>query len=288
MGGRQDAMPLDEPRLEPLPAMPPGHAMSPLSAVDYHALIDSPEAPQVLALAVSGDDGDHGEPQQHRSGQLYCLKQGLMMVQCESGLFVSPPRFVGWIPPLAAHAVAGRGPIEGWTVFIKAEAVQGLPSHPALLAGSALLAPLAERLAQWAPEAWHRPEYQRMSQVFLDEVLAAAVQGLSLPMPEDRRLRAIARVLIENPADPRNAAQLARWAGLSARSLTRHWAASVGMSLAKYRQVARLLKSLDGLSQGQDVQQVAWSVGFESVSAYIHAFKGTFGFTPGQYFARQD
>ncbi|WP_081976917.1 AraC family transcriptional regulator [Bordetella trematum] len=266
--------------------MSSGHATPLPPAVDYHALIDSPQAPQVLALSVSGDDEDHGDPQQHRSGQLYCLKQGLMVVQCEAGLFVSPPRFVGWIPPLAEHAVAGRGPIEGWTVFIKAEAVQGLPSQPALLAGSPLLAPLAERLAQWQPEAWRTPEYLRMSQVFLDEVRLAPVQGLSLPMPEDRRLRAIARVLIEQPADPRSASQLARWAGLSARSLTRHWAASVGMSLAKYRQVARLLKSLDGLSQGQDVQQVAWSVGFESVSAYIHAFKGTFGFTPGKYFAR--
>lgn len=90
---------------------------------------------------------------------------------------------------------------------------------------------------------------------------------------------------MQNPADPRSGAELALWAGLSPRSLSRHWTQAVGMSIAKYRQVARILNSLDGLSQGRDVQQVAWDVGFESVSAYINAFRQTFGFTPGKYLA---
>lgn len=256
--------------------------------LDVRKLVDSPAAPDVFALSISHELAHASDKHRHACGQLYCLTQGLMMVRTESGLFANPPRFVGWIPPHFEHAIVGPGVVTGWTVFINKACVAGLPDRPALLACSKLLEPLVERLAQWSPEHWSSTQYARMSSVFLDELAVASIQKLSLPLPEDKRLRAIASVLMENPSDPRTGPELALWAGISPRSLTRHWVQAVGMSIAKYRQVARVLNSLDGLARGRDVQQVAWDVGFDSVSAYISAFRGTFGFTPGQYFTHKN
>lgn len=255
------------------------------AGIDVRRIVDSADAPDVLAVAISQALANSADRHRHESGQLYCLRQGLMMVRTESGLFANPPRFVGWIPPHFEHSIVGPGALTGWTVFVAKTCVAGLPERPALLECSALVEPLAERLAGWSPQRWTSPEYKRMCSVFIDELRAAGTGRLSLPMPEDARLRAIAGVLMENPSDPRTGAELAHWAGISPRSLSRHWMQEVGMSLSKYRQVARLLNSLDGLAKGRDVQQVAWDVGFESVSAYTSAFKATFGFTPGKYFA---
>ncbi len=261
----------------------PGRMSGPASQ-QVRQWVDSAAAPPVLALSIDYELAQAGDRHRHASGQLYCLRQGVMMAHTDAGLFANPPRFVGWIPPHVEHSIIGPGPVIGWTVFVRPDRIAGLPATPALLTCPRLLEPLVERLSESPSAHWPSPQYRRLAEVFLDELCAAEVRGLSLPLPEDRRLRAITRVLMENPADPRTGPELAHWAGLSPRSLSRHWSAAVGMSIAKYRQVARLLKSLDGLAKGRGVQQVAWDVGFETASAYILAFKATFGVTPGKYF----
>lgn len=245
--------------------------------------IDSEDAPDLFALSSSFTLQSSEEKHIHEAGQLFCLKQGLMMVESKHGFFVNPPRFIAWIPPDTEHSFANPGPIEGWTVFIKKERTKNLPDHPALLDCSELLEPLAKRLAGWAVTDFSSNEYQRMSEVFLDELQHSTIQPFSLPLPEDAKLRKIATLLIENPANYKTGSELASWVGMSSRSLTRHWMNAVGISLTQYRQLSRLLNSINSLSKGKDVQQVAWEVGYESVSAYITAFKKNFGFTPGKY-----
>lgn len=248
-----------------------------------YSFIDSDQAPPVLAFTTELEVQQNDVRHCHTSGQLYFLRQGIMTVYTDTGWLATPPRFVGWIPPSHPHTVVGSGLLDGWTAFVRPSDTSGLPAHPALLRCSGLVAPAVARLAQYSMEDWRSEAYQRLGEVLLDELRDAEVHGPSLQLPEDQRLRAIADALISNPADGRTSAQLASWAGISTRSLSRHWAAQVGMSIAKYRQVVKVLKSLESLSQGRDIQQIAWDVGFESVSAYINAFKASFGETPRRY-----
>ena len=53
------------------------------------------------------------------------------------------------------------------------------------------------------------------------------------------------------------------------------------MSFGLWRQKARLLESVRLLAQGGSVTDAALDSGYSSVSAYIAAFKQTFGCTPG-------
>ena len=173
-----------------------------------------------------------------------------MTVNTSSGIFANPPRLVGWIPPWFDHALVGPGRVLGWTVLIDEALAAPLPDRPVLLSCPTVLEPLAERLAVLEPELWSSARYARLGQVFLDELYESTPQELTLPLPEEPRLRQIARLLMDDPADTRTGPELAQWAGLSARSLSRHWSSAVGMSLSKYRQVSRLLKSLEGLAAG--------------------------------------
>ena len=54
-----------------------------------------------------------------------------------------------------------------------------------------------------------------------------------------------------------------------------------GMPFGLWRQKARLLESVRLLVQGGSVTDAALDPGYSSVSAYIAAFKQTFGYTPG-------
>ncbi|WP_052696623.1 AraC family transcriptional regulator [Pantoea sp. BL1] len=247
-----------------------------------------PNAPKVIAAALSKQLDRESRTHRHAAGQLYCLKQGMMTVNTPSGIFANPPRLVGWIPPHFEHAIIGPGRVLGWTVLVDEALSAPLPKHPVLLSCPSVLEPLAERLASLSPDSWGSDRYNRLCDVFLDELYESIEHALTLPLPEEPRLRQIARLLMDNPADTRTGPELAQWAGLSPRSLSRHWASAVGMSLSRYRQVSRLLKSLEGLADGKSVQQVAWQVGFDSVSSYISAFRSAFGSTPGKYFTPPD
>lgn len=272
----------DDPLVHPQEDSP-----EPLELADVRMIVDSPHAPPVLALAIAHELDRSHTLHRHASGQLYCLHQGVMMVKTDSGIFANPPRLVGWIPPGHEHSVSGGPQMTGWTVFLHEKNAASLPKHPALLRCSALVEPVAQRLAQYLPHERQGAAYRRLSGVFMDELRTAQIQGPSLPLPLEPRLRRIAMALIGNPADSRTGPALAKWAGISERSLSRLWTPSTGMSISKYRQIARVLGSLEALSQGRGIQNTAWDVGFESVGAYINAFKDFFGFTPGRYMAQQ-
>jgi AraC-like DNA-binding protein len=57
-----------------------------------------------------------------------------------------------------------------------------------------------------------------------------------------------------------------------------------GLSFRGWRQRMRLLSSLGTLEQGRSVTEAALSCGYDSTSAFIAAFKGLFGVTPGEMF----
>ena len=60
-----------------------------------------------------------------------------------------------------------------------------------------------------------------------------------------------------------------------------------GMNYRLWRQRQRLLASLNALEAGDSVTGAALDSGYDSTSAYIAAFKGLFGFTPGELFRQR-
>ena len=50
-----------------------------------------------------------------------------------------------------------------------------------------------------------------------------------------------------------------------------------------WRQKVRMLDSIRLLAEGKSVTEAAFDTGYASVSAFIAAFRHTFGCTPGRY-----
>ena len=57
------------------------------------------------------------------------------------------------------------------------------------------------------------------------------------------------------------------------------------MSLGKWRQQLRLLKSLQLLAAGEKISHAALEAGYGTPSAFIAMFRKTLGTTPRRYFA---
>jgi AraC-like DNA-binding protein len=66
--------------------------------------------------------------------------------------------------------------------------------------------------------------------------------------------------------------------------LTRLFIKETEMTFRQWRQQARLIEALKLLAKGTSVKEVAFDVGYESVSAFIYMFKKSLGSTPGNFF----
>ena len=150
---------------------------------------------------------------------------------------------------------------------------------------SPLLRELIVRVAELAALDSREPVEVRLMTVLLDELERAEIEPLLLPLPSDARARNAADCILKDPADRATTPALARRCGLSARTLERLFQAETGMRFGLWRQKARLLESVRVLVEGRSVTDAALESGYSSVSAYIAAFKQTFGCTPGAMLA---
>jgi AraC-like DNA-binding protein len=106
---------------------------------------------------------------------------------------------------------------------------------------------------------------------------------LVLPASTDRRISAIMSVTREH-IDSVTLAQVCRTAGMSERSLRRHFSRCTGMSWEQYRQRLRLCLAIDSLDGGsRSVGQIAADVGYRNPAAFARAFKSVMGMTPVDY-----
>ena len=105
---------------------------------------------------------------------------------------------------------------------------------------------------------------------------------LALPLPADARALRIASEVLADSASNETVEKLARRHGAGRRTVERLFLKETGMSFGLWRQKVRMLHSVRFLSDGKSVTETALDAGYNSVSAFIAAFKQTFGCTPGK------
>lgn len=221
----------------------------------------------------------------HDTGQLFALREGLQLIETPSGRWVQPPGWIGWIAPRCAHAAQSFGATAGWSLHIDATAAAALPKEPHVFAATPLVQGLVDRLISLdASDALLEPRRGRLVGVLVDELAEGDRPSLHLPMPQDKRLVAMAAALADDPALADGIDAWADRIGMARRTLTRRFAAETGLSFAQWRQQARLLKAVELLSLKVPVTAVALTVGYSSVSAFIEAFRKHFGRTPARFF----
>lgn len=251
-------------------------------AASHPGDLDDPGRP-VVALA-----SDHAGPHRfslhrHLRAQLVYAVAGVMTVRTSEGTWVVPPQQAVWVPPGVAHEVRSATDLAMRTLYIHPAATGGLPRGCCVVTVPALLRELI-LTATTLPEAYapDGPEARLMA-VIPDQLRRLEPEPLHLPIPADRRLRAVTEALSQHPADGRSLAQWARTAAASERTLARLFKQETGMTFGAWRQRLRLLLAIGRLAEGQAVTAVAYDLGYESPSAFVAMFRRELGAPPARY-----
>ncbi|MPY25041.1 helix-turn-helix transcriptional regulator [Shewanella psychropiezotolerans] len=119
--------------------------------------------------------------------------------------------------------------------------------------------------------------------VLNDQLVLANSYQIPLLIPDDRRLKTIFSQLKQQPDLQLTLSDWARRVGASERTLSRLCAKEFNQSFSLWRQNVRLVLALQLLESKQSINSIALDLGYQSDSAFIHAFKGLFNQTPTQY-----
>jgi len=199
-------------------------------------------------------------------------------------MWVVPPLRAVWIPPNVEHEVTMLGEVELRTVYVAAEA---MPTHLrdcSVIEVSELLRALFEALLSADPgeDSCARRHYL-MTELLLAEVRKAPALRLGLPMPRDRRLSAVCHGLANDPASSLTLEDWAKRVGASSRTLARLFQDETSMGFAAWRQQLRLARSIELISRGTPLGEVAHTMGYTGLSAFSAMFKRAFGTPPSRF-----
>jgi AraC-like DNA-binding protein len=227
------------------------------------------------------------DPHRHRRGQMLLVQRGALSCEVEGGLWIVPPRSAVWIPGGALHAIKVTGRLEGYNAFIDQDLRQDLPQVCCAVSVTPLLRELLIRSAGLPLLYEEGGVNARLLSVLLDEVAAAPVEDLHLPMPADSRLRKMVGLMMAAPEDRATMDVWAKRAGLSARTLERLISRQTGMSFGRWRQQLGVVLAVKWLAGGASIQQVAADLGYESVPSFVTMFRKALGTSPGRYMAER-
>jgi len=127
--------------------------------------------------------------------------------------------------------------------------------------------------------------FRSLATVCLD--LAAVPDEFWLPQAQSPELAAALAYTLAHIGNRLNVADVAAAVNVSERTLARRFAEETGMTWRQYLRRARLIRAMELLAERDDnVINIAYAVGFTSLSAFNHAFREFTGETPSAYRGR--
>lgn len=220
----------------------------------------------------------------HHKGQLVLAVHGGVTCEVPKAMWMVPPQHAVWIPGGMPHSNRATDNARIYFLFIAPDAAQ-MPSECCTLSISPLLRELIRYLADQAPDYPRQGATARLVAVLLEQLVAAPVEQLHLPISEHPKIRSITEALAQDAADRTTLTQWAQRLAMSERSLARLVKKETGLTFGRWRQQLHLIVALHQLASGTSVQQVAGKLGYDSVTAFITMFKKALGQSPTHYFA---
>jgi AraC-like DNA-binding protein len=239
----------------------------------------------VVALATDLPPAHEIDWHSHPRFQLVYAARGVMTVDTHDATWVVPPQRAVWMPPTVPHRLKASGAVELRSLYIRPDAAARMPASCQVLEVTPLLRELILRATELPHEYDVRGPAGRTMRLLLDELASLQRLPYHLPMPKGAPLAPICRRLLETPSETATLAELAasNVAGISVRTLARHFRRETGMSFAEWRRRARLLRALGWIAEGRPIVEVAIELGYDSPSAFSAMFRRELGAPPSRF-----
>ncbi len=246
--------------------------------------VDKIQRPVAATLSSAEFVGETG-PHSHLKTQLMYVISGVLTIQANGGIWTVPPRCALWIPSGMPHSGWTAGKMEIANLYLDPELTAPLNDQCGIVFVKPLLRELIFRfIADRRGSQMDAERETRATAVLLDELFAAPLEPIHLPMPRDRRMLRLTEAMIEDPSTRLTIKEWGARVGASDRTLTRLFQRETGMSFRRWKQQLHVGLALQRLASGDLVNRIAGDLGYESVSAFIVMFRRMLGTTPTRYF----
>jgi AraC-like DNA-binding protein len=252
-----------------------------LNPPDFGRVLDA-ERP-ILSFSWQKAGAHRASAHRHERGHIIHMESGVYWAITPEGKWLVPPGQALWIPPNVHHEIYAQGSVSARMIFV--DPFYAAPLHSRC--GTTLVSPLLTELIQKACE--YGNDYQldspagRLARVMLDELAQLALAPLHLPISQDHRLARVMARLIKRPDAQIKLEEVAKDAGASHRTLARLFHQETGMTFSQWKTRLMLVESVERLSRGGSVTQVAVDLGYGSTSSFVYMFRSNMGISPGRY-----
>jgi len=218
----------------------------------------------------------------HGWAQVAYAPRGVLRIGAADSTWIVPPSRAIWVPPQVPHEVLVIEHAFLRTLYVDESVIPDGLDMCRVVEVSALL---REVIAAIDMRGLPAAREQLLGALALDELTRSEPLPLSVPMPNEKRLRALCEALL---ADPANADSLEYWAagiGASTRTIARLFRQELGMSFSQWRQQALLAHAIPLLHRGRPLSVIAHELGYRSQSAFSAMFRRAFGKSPRAFMA---
>ena len=220
----------------------------------------------------------------HQMGQLIFVEKGVQYLHTQERTYLLPTHHCAWIPPGLLHKTSAPvTPVHLRCIFLSRTA-----DHPFFEQLNIFHTPKVLREMILFTEQWSRLEEDDQLEFdflkALTGILPIAFKAslpLVLPVPQNPRIASMIDYLTENVASEIKIPEVAAKFNLSARTMERLFQKDIGITVAGYIKLYKIIKAVELLSvSGENVKSVALKVGYESVSTFSNTFFNILGVRP--------
>jgi AraC-like DNA-binding protein len=234
-------------------------------------------------LAYEYPRGFHVHEHAHGSDQLIYAIRGVMKVSAGPGVWLIPPHFAIWIPARTYHSIRMPGAVSMRTLCMRCRLSSLLPQTCVVLPITPLLRELIIETVRMKELRARDRLHCAPRDLLISHVESAAPIPISVILPSDRRARAIADRIMDNPADRHTFLAMCESVGASVRTIQRLFRRETGSDFEFWRRQVRLMKAIELLVSGHSVKGAAFALGYRQPTAFVEMFRGILGTTPGAW-----
>jgi AraC-like DNA-binding protein len=220
---------------------------------------------------------------QHRRSQLLFAEWGTMLVQTAHGAWMVPPHQGIWIPAGVIHSITMLSKVATRSVYLEDGTADGMAGPCQVLGISPLLRQLLIEAVDLPSLYEPLGRAGKIMSLLVDEIQAAPVLPLSLPLPNDKKLAQRCQRFLESPTAQDTLDLWSSELGLSRRTLSRLFRHETGLTFSAWQRRACLLSALPRLLGGERVTTIAYDLGYSSPGAFTMMFKQLVGLAPNAY-----
>lgn len=248
-------------------------------------MIDELEKPYFVWFE---DDWKHDDIlHSHQKGQLVYVESGFQYLTIEEKIYLLPQNHAAWIPPNAVHKTNSHSEkIKLMIMFSDVSSNEDFYHQINVFSVPPVLKEMIKYSEKWSKNVKKNADESTFLKALFNELphfVAHSLQ-LHLTLPKDKRLSKVMEYLHNNYNKDFKIEELSDIALLSLRTLERIFKNETGITLHKYQQILRIIKSLELLSSiDLTVSEVAYEVGYKSLQAYTRSFLSVMNCRPSDF-----